>query len=368
MLMTPIPKPKPTLLSLTMRGYFMDAACKIFEDLAEAPTPEQHRARWSGAYAETLRAAACVQAVLFDALRRAVVLGGRAGLPRSFKSVLGSCVVRFLGCEANEKLWPWKKVWLPRGTASEWRRCGAVTRDGTYVLHPCHHAVLVVQVVDGGVYRMLPYANAAQVCVADDGDIFIAHEKRVVDLRADFSERREFAEPAFFTDASVTGTCASADMVAAWYPCHGIALVARDDARLLRVIAHTPDRPCALGWNAYRRCIYAEDDDCRGLKVFNVDTCAAMPSVHLDDSDDVHSTRPPTFSSHSELCTVVCKMYYGGFELFFSIFVTTPCGKFYRKLVNIPVFDRDLKPSYIALADAALVIVGRDTMIVWHFK
>jgi hypothetical protein len=61
-------------------------------------------------------------------------------------------------------------------------------------------------------------------------------------------------------------------------------------------------------------------------------------------------------------------MYYGGFELFFSIFVTTPCGKFYRKLVNIPVFDRDLKPSYIALADAALVIVGRDTMIVWHFK
>jgi hypothetical protein len=27
-----------------------------------------------------------------------------------------------------------------------------------------------------------------------------------------------------------------------------------------------------------------------------------------------------------------------------------------------------LKPSYIALADAALVIVGRDTMIVWHFK
>jgi hypothetical protein len=50
-----------------------------------------------GAVVASSAGANCVAAVLGDALHRLCILGGRAGMPRSLASVLGSAVVRFLG-------------------------------------------------------------------------------------------------------------------------------------------------------------------------------------------------------------------------------------------------------------------------------
>jgi hypothetical protein len=220
--------PPPPLLAITQRGYFLDAACNVFENRAEAAD-----LRCSGSVHGR-----SVQSVLFDAQRRAVLMGGRPGQPRSLASVIGAGVTRFLGGSLDFGVAV--EVPFSFAVARSLECSGAVTTDGTLLLHPCRSVVFVVRVCDGSVHSELPYADAAQVFVATDDDVFIAHGETVTILGADFKKRLELA-PAC-AGVNVTGVCAGDDVVAASYVRFGIALYSRDGTRLQRTITYWSPR------------------------------------------------------------------------------------------------------------------------------
>jgi hypothetical protein len=199
------------LLAITQRGYFLDAACNVFEGRADAAD-----LRCSDSL--SMRS---VHAVLFDAKRRAVHMGKTLDQPRSLASEIGVSVTRFLGGSARLDAVIYVPFEIPHHRALEC--CGALTTDGTLLLHPCSRVVCVLRVRDGSVHSELPYAHAAQVFVAADDSVFIAHEATVTMLGPDFQERCELP-PECADPVRVTGVCAGDDVVVRT-PCDSVQVL-----------------------------------------------------------------------------------------------------------------------------------------------
>ncbi len=125
----------------------------------------------------------CVAAVLGDAQRRMVVLGGREGMPRSLGSVYGGSVTRFLGGAALRGVVS-RVIDTPR--VKSLYNGVAVSRDGSTLLVSDSdgdpHAIHVFRVGDGLRLRVsggpgngpIRFSNPCQVWVASDDFVFVA--------------------------------------------------------------------------------------------------------------------------------------------------------------------------------------------------
>jgi DNA-binding beta-propeller fold protein YncE len=130
-------------------------------------------------------AAACVTAVLCDAQCRVCVLGGRLDMRRSLGSVLGGCIVRFLGGLRGV---------VSRVIETHSGNCAfgaAVTRDGSKLLvlfarpfarpFRFHYAINVFRIGDGVLLRSfgengvgpLQFERPCDVCVLADDHVLI---------------------------------------------------------------------------------------------------------------------------------------------------------------------------------------------------
>ncbi len=130
-------------------------------------------------------AAACVTAVLGDAQCRVCVLGGRQNMRRSLGSVLGGCIVRFLGglCGVVSRVIE---------THSDNSAIGvAVTRDGSNLLVLCarptawlsrfDYVIHVFRIRDGVLLRSvaetgagpLQFQQPCDVCVSADDHVLV---------------------------------------------------------------------------------------------------------------------------------------------------------------------------------------------------
>jgi hypothetical protein len=130
-------------------------------------------------------------AVVAAALRRLSVMGGRAGMPRSLGSVLGSVVIRFVGGFRGQK----RRI-IP--TPGLFSTCNgvAVTRDGCMLLvsdliHSCIQVFFVhngahVRTIGSRGDGQLQFSPPRQIWVASDDHIFVADRCRIQVLTPGF--------------------------------------------------------------------------------------------------------------------------------------------------------------------------------------
>jgi DNA-binding beta-propeller fold protein YncE len=183
-----------------------------------------------------------VGAVLGDAERRVAVLGGREGMPRSFGSVYGGSVTRFLGggCRGVAS-----RVIATAGVHSLSNGV-AVSRDGSTLLVTDYdgdsRAIHAFRVDDGSRLRVigsrgdgpLQFKNPGQVWVASDDFVFVVEygNKRVQVLtpRLDFHGFVGVGQL-----CGPCGVCADDDVImVSEETAHRISVFRRGDGALLR--------------------------------------------------------------------------------------------------------------------------------------
>ncbi len=198
------------LLSEGVRLLWLRAVCAVAEGAA---VPLSH-APSDGASPS----AACVAAVLGDALHRVSVLGGREGMSRSLGSVFGGAVTRFLGGSLRGVE---SRVISTPGVWSDFNGV-AVGVDGSTLLvsdcsgsHAIHEFVADSsrrRVVGGAGDGPLQFNCPCQVWVASDGFVFVVdmsnHRVQVLTPTLDFH--------AFVGVGQLnrpTGVCVNADVI-----------------------------------------------------------------------------------------------------------------------------------------------------------
>ncbi len=185
--------------------------------------------------------AACVAAVLGDALRRVAVLGGREGMPRSLGSVYGGSVTRFLGgsCRGVKS-----RVISTPGVWSDFNGVAVSVDGSTLLVSDCSgsHAIDVFRVADGSRLRVIGGAGdgplqfncPCQVWVASDGFVFVADMS---------NDRVQVLTPTLDFHAFVgvgqlnrpTGVCVNTDVIiVSEYSGNRLTVFNRRDATLLR--------------------------------------------------------------------------------------------------------------------------------------
>jgi DNA-binding beta-propeller fold protein YncE len=197
----------------------------------------------------------CVAAVLGDGLRRVAVLGGREGKPRSFGSVYGGSVTRFLGggCRGvASRVIDMPDVW-------SWSNGVAVSRDGSTLLvsdwNGGSHAIHAFRVGDGSRLRIIgsagdgpmQFAVPCQVWVASDDFVFVADcgidRVQVLTPRLDFHGYVGAGE--IFGPA---GVCADDDVIMVSAEAHRISVFKRRDCALLRRFGSEGSGDGQLNW------------------------------------------------------------------------------------------------------------------------
>jgi DNA-binding beta-propeller fold protein YncE len=226
----------------------------------------------------------CVAAVLGDALRRAAVLGGREGMPRSLGSVYGGSVTRFLGGSCRGVV---SRVIATPGVTS-WGNGIAVSRDGcTLVVSDADsNAVHEIDAVDASVRRVAggravqerpPFSVPYQVCITPDSFVFVADSSnarvQVLTLTLDFH--------AFVGVGQLVrpcGVCANVDVVVvSENTAHRISVFSRRDDAAPRRFGSQGRldgellRPCGLCFVAHDRHVAVADSGNNRVSVFSID-------------------------------------------------------------------------------------------------
>ncbi len=237
-------------------------------------------APWDGASPS----AACVAAVLGDALHRVSVLGGREGMSRSLGSVYGGAVTLFFGGGLRGVE---SRVIKTPGVSS--RANGmAVSRDGSTLLvsdaHGGSHAIHEfrvadgsrLQVIGGAGTRPLQFKGPRQVWIASDDFVFVAElsndRVQVLTPRLDFHcfvGVGQLHHP--------VGVCADGAVIVVSEEAHRISVFSRCDGALLRRFGSEGggdgelNRPQGLCFMSGHRHIAVADFYNRRVSVFSVD-------------------------------------------------------------------------------------------------
>ncbi len=135
----------------------------------------------------------CVAVTLGDALHRVSVLGGREGMPRSLGSVYGGSITRFLGGglrgRLRRKITRCQLTSIGDGGCEPLFDSVAFSSDGATLLVPDSFGVTsaihvldarsftLLRVVGGRGSGPLRFRDPLQLCVADDGFVFIADSR-----------------------------------------------------------------------------------------------------------------------------------------------------------------------------------------------
>lgn len=252
---------------------FIQAACAVAEGATVVGT---------GTAADA--AAPALAAALADPLRRVCVMGGRQGLLRSLGSVYAGSVVRFLGGFRGVA----SRV-IPTPGVVSWCNGVAVTRDGctllvtdtfggSHAIHTyCVRTGLPSGVVGSAGEGPLQFRMPCQICVAEDGAVFVADAS---------NDRIQVLTPQLDFHGLIgvgqihcpSGVCANSDVVATserLMDC--ISVFGRRDGALLRRVASSGrndgevDMPLGLCFLSGNTHIAFADCDNRRVSVFSVD-------------------------------------------------------------------------------------------------
>jgi DNA-binding beta-propeller fold protein YncE len=268
------------------RADFLKAVCVIAEAAAVDATDGVKKPQCDELRGDTpscVAAKTCVEAILYDALRRVTTLGGREGMPRSLGSVYGGLVALFLGSTFQGKV----QREIPTPDIRSWCNGLAITRDGSTLLsayfygHTVHvynaHTGKLLSVVGSQGTGPLQFLHPSSIHIARDDFVLVAetdnHRIQVLTPRFEFH--------AFVGVGQLHGpvcVCCDEDSVyvSEWYE-HRVSVFSRSTGALLRRIGSRGSgdgqlcRPVGLCILSSNRHIAVAERENHRVSVFNID-------------------------------------------------------------------------------------------------